>query len=70
MIYRTSKKSYGFIVEQQERKGGQWRRADKTNRYTTNASAGSRMRALRKVEEERPSDAAARIMASKQFCVI
>ena len=68
--YRASEKSYGHIVEVNERHGAPWRKHKNDGPYKSRESAQSRVRALRKIDAERPDDLAARIMASRQFCAI
>ena len=71
MKFRAKQRTYGWIVERQERDGGTWRKSgNNEGPYTSKTSAQSRVRALRKLDAERPDDLAARIMASRRFCVI
>ena len=68
MRFRVNQRTYGYIVECQESKSRQWRKHENDGPYSKKTSAQSRMRALRKIDAERPDDLAARIMASRVFC--
>ena len=71
MKFRVQDKPYGWIVQRQERDGGTWRKSGNNDGpYSSKTSAQSRVRALRKLDADRPDDLAARIMASRRFCVI
>ena len=71
MKFRIATKSYGLIIECQDKPYCGWKRSGPNDGpYRHRKSAQSRMRALRKIDAERPDDLAARIMASRRFCVI